>query len=62
MFSKNQGCHILKWSRCSYSNIEQQYSIVVGQRTSIGFKLAVHGGTGTDGLVGPLLCTTYILQ
>ena len=34
--------HALKWGTCSYSNTEQQYSIVARQRTSVGFKLAVH--------------------
>ena len=29
------------------------------QRTSIGFKLAVHGDSGADGLVAPLQCTAY---
>ena len=46
-----------KWGTCSYSNTEQQYSIVARQRTSIGFKLAVRGDTGAGGLVAPLPCT-----
>ena len=29
------------------------------QRTSVGFKLAVRGDSGTDGLVAPLPCTAY---
>ena len=29
------------------------------QRTSIGFKLAVHGDSGAGGLVAPLPCTAY---
>ena len=51
-----KGCHALKWGTC---NTEQQYSIVVRQRTSVGFKLVVHGGTGAGGLVVPLPCTAY---
>ena len=58
-----KGRHALKWGTCSYSNTEQQYSIVARQRTSVGFKLAVHTyvrvDTGAGGLVAPLLCTTY---
>ena len=29
------------------------------QRTSVGFKLAVHGDSGAGGLVVPLPCTAY---
>ena len=54
-----KGRHALKWGTCSYSNTEQQYSIVARQRTSIGFKLAVRGDTGAGGLVAPLPCTAY---
>ena len=49
-----KGCHSLKWGTCSYSNTEQQYSIVARQRTSVGFKLAVRGDTGAGGLELPL--------
>ena len=54
-----KGRHALKWGTCSYSNTEQQYSIMARQRTSVGFKLAVHGDTGEGGLVVPLPCTAY---
>ena len=54
-----KGRHALKWGMCSYSNTEQQYSIVARQRTSVGFKLAVLGDTGAGGLVAPLPCTAY---
>ena len=54
-----KGRHALKWATCSYSNTEQQYSIVARQRTSIGFKIAVRGDTGAGGLVAPLPCTAY---
>ena len=54
-----KGRHALKWGTCSYSNTEQQYSIVARQRTSVGFKLAIRGDTGASGLVAPLLCTAY---
>ena len=54
-----KGRHALKWGTCSYSNTEQQYSIVARQRTSVGFKLAVPGDTGAGGLVAPLPCTAY---
>ena len=52
-----KGRHALKWGTCSYSNTEQQYSIVARQRTSVGFKLAVRGDSGAGGLVAPLPCT-----
>ena len=35
-----------------------QYT-VARQRTSVGFKLAVRGDSGADGLVAPLPCTAY---
>ena len=56
-----KGRHALKWGMCSYSNTEQQYSIVARQRTSasVGFKLAVRGDSGVGGLVAPLPCTAY---
>ena len=57
-----KGCHALKWGTCSNSNteLEQQYSIQwQGQRTSVGFKLAVRGDSGAGGLVAPLPCTAY---
>ena len=50
-----KGCHALKWGTCSYSNTEQQYTIVARQRTSVRFKLAVRtmrGDTGAGGLYG----------
>ena len=56
-----KGRHALKWGTCSNSNTEQlavQYT-VARQRTSVGFKLAVHGDSGTGGLVAPLPCTAY---
>ena len=52
-------CHTLKWGTCSYSNTEQQYSIITRQRTSIGFELAVRDGTEAGGLVAPLPGTAY---
>ena len=55
-----KGRHALKWGTCSNSNTEQQYSnIVARQRTSVGFKLAVRGDSGADGLVAHLPCTAY---
>ena len=54
-----KGRHALKWGTCSYSNTEQQYSTVARQRTSVRFKLAVRGDTGTGGLVAPLPCSAY---
>ena len=48
-----EGCYILKWGR---------YSIVARQRTSVGFKLAVHSGTGAGGLVVTLPCTAYSVK
>ena len=54
-----KGRHALKLGMCSYSNSDQGYSIVARQRTSVGFKLAVHGDTGGGGLVAPLPCTAY---
>ena len=54
-----KGCYALKWGTCSYSNTEQQYSIVARQRTSVGFKLAVRGDSGAGGLVAPLPCIAY---
>ena len=37
-----------------------QYTVLVArQRTSVGFKLAVRGDSGADGLVAPLPCTAY---
>ena len=51
--------HALKWGTCSYSNTEQQYSIVARQRTSVSFKLAVRHDTGAGSLVAPLPCTAY---
>ena len=58
-----KGRHALKWGTCSNSNTEQQYSTlqytVARQRTSVGFKLAVHGDSGAGGLVAPLPCTAY---
>ena len=46
MLGKNQRSSGPQWGMCSYSNTEQQYSIVARQRTSIGFKQAVRGDTG----------------
>ena len=55
-----KGRHALKWGTCSNSNTEQQYSNTVArQRTSVGFKLAVHGDSGAGGLIAPLPCTAY---
>ena len=54
-----KGRHALKWGTCSNSNTEQLYSTVARQRTSVGFKLAVRGDSGADGLVVPLPCTAY---
>ena len=39
--------------------ILEQYGIVARQRTSIGFKLVVHGDSGAGGLVARLSCTAY---
>ena len=57
MLCRIKGRHALKWGTCSNSNTEQQYSIQ--WRTSVGFKLAVRGVSGADGLVAPLPCTAY---
>ena len=54
-----KGRHTLKKDTCSYSNTEQQYSIVARHRTSVGFKLVVRGDIGAGGLVAPLPCTAY---
>ena len=55
-----EGCHALKWGTCSNSNTELEHSIQwQGQRTSVGFKLAVRGDSGAGGLVAPLPCTAY---
>ena len=55
-----KGCHALKWGTCSNSNTELEHSIQwQGQRTSVGFKLAVRGDSGAGGLVAPLSCTAY---
>ena len=40
-----KGRHALKWGTCSNSNT--------------GFKLAVRGDSGADGLVAPLPCAAY---
>ena len=57
-----KGRHALKRGMCSYSNTEQQYSIVLVARQgiSIRFKLAVCGDTEAGGLVAPLPCTAYV--
>ena len=54
-----KGRHAFKCGTCSYSNTEQQYSIVARQRTSVRFKLAIRGDSGESGLVAPLPCTSY---
>ena len=57
-----KGRHALKRGTCSNSNTEKQYMLqytVAGQRTSVGFKLAVRGDSGAGGLVVPLPCTAY---
>ena len=59
-----KGRHTLKWGTCSNSNTEQhavqQYSIQWQDREqAFGFKLAVRGDSGADGLVAPLPCTAY---
>ena len=51
-----KGRHALKWGTCSNSRV--QYT-VARQRTSVGFKLAVRGDSGADGLVAPLPCAAY---
>ena len=51
--------HALKWGTCSNSNTVQNSSTVARQRTSVGFKLAVRGDSGADGLVVPLPCAAY---
>ena len=38
-----------------------QYT-VAGQRTSVDFKLAVHGDSGAGGLVASLPCTAYFCK
>ena len=56
-----KGRHALKWGTCSNSSTDQhavQYT-VARQRTSVGFKLAVRGDSGADGLVAPLPCAAY---
>ena len=57
---RTKGRHALKWGTCSYSNTEQQYSIVARQRTSVHFKLAVRGDTRAGGLVASLPCRAYL--
>ena len=61
MLSENQRLSCPEMGTCSNSNTEQQYSIatVARQRTSVGFKLAVRGDSGADGLVAPLPCAAY---
>ena len=56
-----KGRHALKWGTCSNSNTVQNSSTVYSerQRTSVGFKLAVRGDSGADGLVAPLPCAVY---
>ena len=50
-----KGRHALKWGTCSNSNTEQQYSTQWQDREqAVGFKLAVRGDSGADGLVAPL--------
>ena len=56
--------HALKWGTCSNSSTDLQYSsavqyTVARQRTSVGFKLAVHGDSEGGGLVAPLPCAAY---
>ena len=55
-----KGCRDLKWGTCSYSNTEQQYSIVARQREQALVQAKgtyVLGDTGADDLVAPLPCT-----
>ena len=55
MFGKNQ-----RSSPPQMGHVQPvQCSVVARQRTSVGFKLAVHGDTGEGGLVAPLTCTAY---
>ena len=49
--------HRARWPKVTPTH--QQYGIVARQRTSIGFKLAVHGDAGAGGLVAPLPCTAH---
>ena len=46
--------HRARWPKVTPTH--QLYSIVARQRTSICFKLAVHGDSGAGGLVA---CTAY---
>ena len=54
-----KGRHPLKWGTCSNSNRTAVQYTVARQRKSVGFKLAVRGDSGADGLVAPLPCTAY---
>ena len=58
-----KGRHALKWGTCSNAIATQNCSTVLNtvarQRTSVGFKLAVHGDSGAGGLIAPLPCTAY---
>ena len=64
MLGKNQRSSRPQWGTCSNSNTElEQHAVftytVARQRTSVGFKLAVRGDSGADGLVAPLPCAAY---
>ena len=59
-----KGRHALKWGTCSYSNTQQQYSIVQWpwqdrEQTLVSSERYVRGETGAGGLVAPLPCTAY---
>ena len=57
-----KGRHALKMGHVQQCNTEQQYTVqytVARQRTSVGFKLAVHSDSRAGGLVAPLPCTSY---
>ena len=62
MLGKNQRSSRPQMGTCSYSNTEQQYSIVARQRTSVRFKLAVRGDTEAGGLAAPLPCKIYFCK
>ena len=46
-------------ARAAIATQNSRTVLVARQRTSVGFKLAVRGDSGADGLVAPLPCTAY---
>ena len=52
--------HRARWPKVTPT--QQQYGIVARQRTSIGFKLAVHGDSGAGGWLGSASTVYSILS